>query len=100
MAKIPEKQPEVVFIDNPHAPEVFADAATGIAFLGGNIRLTFESLRVNHVTTPGPVNRVVMARLVMPIAAAEALQQLLSEYLGKLKAQADVSRAQGPTTLQ
>lgn len=59
------------FIDNPHAPDIFADGLTGFFLLNGNIRLTFESARVSHAASPGPVNRVVIGRLVMPVDAAE-----------------------------
>jgi hypothetical protein len=68
-------KPETLgFLDNPQAPEVFADALTGAAFLQNNIKLTFESLRVNYVSTPGPTTRVVIGTLVLPIAAAENLK--------------------------
>ena len=79
----------ITFIDNPHAPEFFADEASGIAFLNENIRLTFESMRVNHVTSPGPVNRVVIGRLVIPLAGAERLRDLLTNYIGKIRGDDD-----------
>jgi hypothetical protein len=79
--------PPLTFIDNPHAPEVFADSATGFFNLAGNIRITFESLRVNHATTPGPINRVVMGRIVMPIDAAEALARGLLDFIHQQRTQ-------------
>lgn len=94
-----KKPVPITFIDNPHAPEVFADEATGIASFNGAIRLTFESARVNHETSPGPVNRVVVGRLVMPIGSAERLRDLLTDYLGKLKAPNDAPPPQSPPTL-
>jgi hypothetical protein len=74
---------ELGFIDNQHAPEVFADNATGFFVAGGCIRITFESVRVNHATSPGPLNRVVMARLVMPIQGAQGLASGLYDFLKK-----------------
>lgn len=99
MTNIPVNPP-VNFVDNPHAPDLFADACTGIFFFNGNIRLTFESARVNHVTSPGPLNRVVIGRLVVPLQAAEGLRDLLTDYLGKLQNQSPSGQAPGPTTLQ
>jgi hypothetical protein len=71
----------VNFIDNPHAPDVFADGAAGFFNLSGTIRISLEAGRVNHVTSPGPINRVVIARLVMPIDAAEALAKGLLDFI-------------------
>lgn len=51
------------FIDNPHAPDIFSDGATGFFFLNGNLRITFEAARVNHISSPGPVSRVVIGYL-------------------------------------
>ena len=91
----------VNFVDNPHAPDLFADDATGIAFINGAVRLTFESARVNHVTTPGPVNRVVIGRLVLPLIAAERLRDLLIDYLGRIAQQSSPPPPpQSPPTLQ
>ena len=86
------------FIDNPHAPDVFADEATGFLLLGNNVRITFSSVRVNHVTTPGPVRRVVIGRLVLPLDAAENLHKGLADFLGRMKERAKASS--GPVTLQ
>jgi hypothetical protein len=82
MAKTDEAPP-VGFIDSPHAPDVFADEATGFFVSGGCVRITFESVRVNHVTTPGPVNRVVIGRLVMPTSGAQRLAAGLYDFLKK-----------------
>jgi hypothetical protein len=71
------------FLDNPHAPEVFATVATGFFINAGNVSITFESLRVNHETSPGPVNRVVIARVVIPVAGAQALALSLYDFLKK-----------------
>jgi hypothetical protein len=95
MAKNPEALP---LLDNPLAPDVFADEATGFFLAGNNVRITFSSYRVNHTTSPGPVGRVVIGRLVMPLMAAEALHLGLADFLERMKAQAEASS--GPVTLQ
>jgi hypothetical protein len=74
-------QPEISFLDNPHAPDIFADGATGFFNLSGNIKITLECGRVNHVTSPGPITRVVIGRLVVPIAQAEALAKGLLDFI-------------------
>jgi hypothetical protein len=83
----PAGPPPVTFLDNPSAPEVFADAAAGFFNFNGNIRIALESLRVNHISVPGPVNRVVLARLVMPIDAAEALARGLLDFITQQRTQ-------------
>lgn len=82
MAKTGEA-PQIGFIDNAHAPEVFADEATGFFVSNGCVRITFESVRVNHSTNPGPLNRVVMARLIMPVSGAQNLAAGLYDFLKK-----------------
>jgi len=54
MTNITPAAPTVTFLDNPHAPDVFADGWTGFFTFNGNIKITFESVRVNHVTSPRP----------------------------------------------
>src|SRR6266576_3781100 len=83
----PAGPPPVTFLDNPNAPEVFADAASGFFNFNGNIRIVLESLRVNHISVPGPVNRVVLARLVMPLDAAEALARGLLDFITQQRTQ-------------
>jgi hypothetical protein len=73
----------LTFVDNPHAPEVFASEAVGFFLIAGNIHITFASDRVNHATTPGPINRVVTARVVIPIQAAQRLAAGLYDFLKK-----------------
>jgi hypothetical protein len=75
--------PAISFMDNPLAPEVFATAATGFLVNAGNVHITFEAMRVNHVTSPGPVNRVVIGRVVMPLIAAQGLLVGLYDILKK-----------------
>jgi len=83
----PAGPPPVTFLDNPHAPEVFADGVAGFFNFAGNIRITLEALRVNHISTPGPANRVVLARVVMPIDAAEVLAKGLLDFITQQRTQ-------------
>ena len=85
MTAITPKPP--VFVDNAHAPDFFADGVAGLFFLGGNVRVTFDALRVNHVSTPGPINRVVIGRLVMPLDAAEVFARGLLDFIENSKKQ-------------
>ncbi len=71
----------VNFIDDPQAPEVFASGMAGLFRTGGNIAITLESARVDHSTHPGPVNRVVVGRLVLTVPAAQALAVGLNAFL-------------------
>ena len=71
------------FIDNPHAPAVFATEPAGVYLHAGNVHITFAAERVDHSTTPGPVNRVVIARLVMPVSGAQGLAAGLYDFLKK-----------------
>src|SRR5215471_5947077 len=71
-------------IDNPLAPEFFADEATGFFIHQGNLSITFSSARVDHRSNPGPVSRVVVGRVVLPIAAAAGLAVGLHDFLKKM----------------
>jgi hypothetical protein len=92
-------QPETKFIDNPHAPDVYADHVTGIFYSHGNVRLTLEVGRIDHVSSPGPLNRVVIGRLVLPLAAAESLKKLLNDYLTQISQPSNPPQATTPSTV-
>lgn len=72
---------EVTFVDSPGAPEAYAAEAAGFFLHAGNIHITFATPRVNHATTPGPITRLVNARLVMPISGAQGLAAGLYSFL-------------------
>ncbi|HLI21726.1 MAG TPA: hypothetical protein VKV32_11440 [Stellaceae bacterium] len=89
------KPPEVpIVINDPLAPDIFADEATGFYLLGGNLRITFSAWRADHERTPSAANRVVICRLVMPVGQAETLVKGLGEFLERM--QKSVDRAQPP----
>ncbi len=69
--------------DNPHAPELYATAATGFFNANGTISITLESVRADHSKSPGPINRVVVGRLVMPANGAQAMAVGLFDFLEK-----------------
>jgi hypothetical protein len=71
-------------LDNPFADEFFADEATGFYVHQGNISITFSSARVDHRSNPGPVSRVVVGRVVLPITAAAGLAVGLYDFLRQM----------------
>jgi hypothetical protein len=73
-------------INNPHSPDVFADAAIGFFTFNGNMRITFESARSNYAVSPIEVDRVVIGRLVMPVDAAEAMAKAILDQLARMRA--------------
>ena len=79
-----EKQtsgPKVTFVDTPDAPEFFASEASGFFVNQGNVTITFASARVDHSTSPGPVNRVVNARVVLSVLGAQSFAIGLYDFL-------------------
>ena len=85
MAKEPakDKQQAIDFHDNPLAPEIYASGATGFFVSNNTISITLESLRADHAEKPGPLQRVVVGRLVMPAAGAQGLAIGLFDFLEK-----------------
>lgn len=77
---------DVPYIDNPHAPDVFADAASGIFVWDGTARLTLEVLRPDHEGDGGPPRRVVVGRLIMPLARAEEMARLILMHAERMRA--------------
>ena len=71
----------IAFIDNPLAPDVYVDDAVGCVAHNGTIRITLVSDRAAHTTPSGPINRVVVGRLVMTVPAAQALATGLFNFL-------------------
>jgi hypothetical protein len=71
-------------VDNPFAPEHFAADAVGFYLAKpGLVHITLTAPRVDHRTSPGPVNRVVVQRLVMPVEGAYGLAVGLYDFLQK-----------------
>ena len=69
------------FIDNPLALDIFADTAVGFTNFNGVVRIALASSRTHHAGAAGPVNQVVVGRLVMPIQAAQNLAVGVFDFL-------------------
>ena len=83
-AKEPTPQAQAIeFRDNPLALEIYASGATGFFVSNNTISITLESLRADHAEKPGPLQRVVVGRLVMPAAGAQGLAIGLFDFLEK-----------------
>ena len=74
-------QPPIPLINDPHAPEVFTTGCCGLSIGPGTVAVTFESARCDHSDPNCAMQRVVVNRLVMPIAAAQALVLQLNDAL-------------------
>ncbi|UVC09854.1 hypothetical protein IHQ71_04365 [Rhizobium sp. TH2] len=74
-------------LNNPNAPDVFADSAVGFFNFNGNMRITFEAVHSDYTTNPPGIDRVVIGRLVMPVAAAEAMARSVLDLVEKMKAE-------------
>ncbi|WP_394891005.1 hypothetical protein ACG873_06655 [Mesorhizobium sp. AaZ16] len=74
-----------VILHNPHSPDVFADAALGFFTFAGCMRITFETLRSDYSQSPANLDRVVIGRLVMPLAGAEDMAKGILRQIENLK---------------
>jgi hypothetical protein len=83
---MPEEQskPTQQLIEAPGAPEIFADGVCGFFLHNQNLRIAFEASRVDHSASPGPVARLIVARVVLPAAGARALAVGLFDFLKKM----------------
>ena len=70
-------------VENLYAPEVFATEPAAFSHGHGTVTITFSSWRFDNSTDPAVQKRVVIARLVMPTAGAQALAAGLYDYLKK-----------------
>jgi hypothetical protein len=76
---------EPPLLHNPHTPDVFADSAVGFFTFNGCMRITFDSVRSDYRTNPANLDRAVIGRLVMPVAAAEAMAHAILQQVQQLK---------------
>lgn len=77
-------------VHNPFSQDIYADSAVGFFTYNGNMRITLESVRSDYTQEPIATDRVVVGRLVMPVAAAEALAKGILEQLERLKAESAI----------
>jgi len=83
-SSIPKRIP-LALIENPFAPDLFADEAVGFLVVNNTMRITFASAKADHTTNAGTKTRVVTGRLVMPVAAADGLHRLLTTLIDNMK---------------
>lgn len=77
------KEVVINFVEDLHATELFATEAIGFFRDQGNISITLASARLSHASDPGPINRVVIARIVMPIEGTQGFAAGLYDFLCK-----------------
>lgn len=71
---------ELPLVDSAQ-PETYVDNFAGISLSQANLHLTFATSRADHTKQPPASQRVVSSRLVMPIAVAREVHQILGEVL-------------------
>ena len=93
------KQPPLPLVDNPFAPDLSADEAVGCHAIHNTLRITFASAKADHTTNPASKNRVVVGRLIMPLAGLEEFHKMLTAVLTNMKSRGSGTDI-GPRTLQ
>jgi hypothetical protein len=77
-----DSHPPPDVFDNMLAPEVFSDGAFSFFVLAGVVRIVFTSVRSpQSLAGPGQPVPVVVARVAMPVAAAQGLVLSLNSFL-------------------
>lgn len=72
-------EPNIPVIANPHAPDVFADAAASFSLMGGVVRIAFTAVRPTELG--GASSHVVIGQLAMPLEGAQGLAVGLFDFL-------------------
>jgi hypothetical protein len=93
------KQSKLPLVDNPFAPDLHVDEAIGCYSLLNTLRITFASAKVDHSANPASKRRVVVGRLVMPLAALEDFHRMLTTVINNMKSRGSGIDI-GPHTLQ
>lgn len=91
---------QFVLVENLGAPDVFADRAVGAFFNNGNAHITLASRRCDYSKQPNVYADVVVARLVMPLAAAEELARIVLDLAERARKVYGVTSPEAPKTLQ
>ena len=95
-----QKTTKLALTDDPTVKDVFADSCAGLNVLNGNVHLTFASVVADHSETKAASKGVVSARIVLPVAGAVELRDLLSQMIDILAAQGDyLPRRTEPTVV-
>ena len=79
--------PEPRFIDDPKAIDIFADQHSGCFAANGVLRITFERHVLDHGESPAPVARLVVARVNLPVSAAEAMAKGILQLIENIRAE-------------
>ena len=79
-----ETSPPFEVVDNMTSPELFCDGAFSFFVLAGVVRMVLTSVRApQSVAGPGQPVPVVVARVSMPVLAAQNLALGLNDFLEK-----------------
>jgi hypothetical protein len=73
----------ISWLENMFAPEVYASDATVFSIGPSTATITLCSHRFDQSVQPAVQKRVVIGRVVLPIAAAQALSVALYDFLSK-----------------
>ncbi|UUL83164.1 hypothetical protein [Sphingomonas qomolangmaensis] len=68
-------------VDNSFLTEIFATGTAGVADVGGVLVVTFECARCDHSQAEPVMERVIVGRLALTVAAAQGLVVNLNAYL-------------------
>jgi hypothetical protein len=79
----PQTEPEIRLVDNTFAPEILVTGVSGLSLMNGVVTITLESLHCDHSKNPATMERIVVARMTQPVAAAQALLVGLHQFLGQ-----------------
>jgi hypothetical protein len=74
-------------VDDSTVKDVFSEFCTGLNFVHGNLHMTFASVTADYTSPQAPSNRIVSARIVMPIIGAIELRDLLTKLIDTLTEQ-------------
>jgi len=79
----PQTESDIRLIDNTFAPEILVTGVSGLSLMNGIVTMTLESLHCDHSKNPPPMERIVVARVTAPVAAAQAMVVGLHQFLGQ-----------------
>jgi hypothetical protein len=93
-------EPPVPLIDNPLAPDVFADRIAGAFLVNGNVHITLVSRRCDYTKQPNSYTDAVIGRLVIPFPEVEGMARFLLNFLDRMKKVYGVTSPTVPRTMQ
>lgn len=80
-----EQQVRLPIVDNPSAPDVYADEVLGFLLANNTLRITLASVRTDHTKNPNANSMVVTNRLVLPLQAVQKLHHMLGQMLENVR---------------